>query len=246
MILEAIIDEQVYTLNVPDPVIERGGDFFDQLDRDMDQGWQMGREWVEAPDRLQRCQIIADKLLTALEKENEKLGMLMAGYILCRLPNVQSVELDIQGEIQNNQFQFNDAATPSDAPGVGVSAGESVAAVAATTKGAATAWGSVAPPVSSNNEDSSSTEPDSTEGSTDGNITGSASGLPKGLSKMQAMAQAGQDVTQVFKVGKAFRFSVFDHASASWQDSPLIATEDEAERLRQQAFKARYEALQQH
>lgn len=253
MILEAIIDEQVYTLNVPDPVIERGSDFFEQLDRDMDQGWQMGREWVEAPDRLQRCQIIADKLLTALEKENHKLGMLMAGYILSRLPNVQSVELDIQGEIQNNQFQFNDATTPSDAPSVGVSAGEPVAAVAATRKGAATAKASVVPPVTRtseearvNNGDSSSTEPGSTEESIDGNMAGAASGLPKGLGKMQAMAQAGQDVTQVFKVGKAFRFSVFDHASFSWQDSPLIATEDEAERLRQLAFKARYEALQQH
>ena len=114
MILKAIIDEQVYTLNVPDPVIERGGDFFDQLDRDMDQGWQMSREWVEAPNRLQRCQIIADKLLTALEKENEKLGMLMAGYILDRLPNVESVELDVQGEIQNNQFSFRDQGSSAD------------------------------------------------------------------------------------------------------------------------------------
>ncbi|MFP4280927.1 MAG: hypothetical protein ACLFQI_13120, partial [Halochromatium sp.] len=109
MILKAIIDEQVYTLNVPDPVIARGGDFFAQLDRDMDQGWQMSREWVEAPNRLQRCQIIADKLLTALEKENEKLGMLMAGYILTRLPGVESVELDVQGEVQNNRFRFQGA-----------------------------------------------------------------------------------------------------------------------------------------
>ena len=192
MILKAIIDEQVYTLNVPEPVIERGGDFFAQLDRDMDQGWQMSREWVEAPNRLQRCQIIADKLLTALEKENEKLGMLMAGYILTRLPEVESVELDVQGEVQNNQFRFKEAA------GLGEAAGAK--------------------------------EPSSAPAA--------------GLDKMQALAQAGQDVTQVFKVGKAYRFSVFDHASSRWQDSPLIATEAEAEHLRQERFKARYEALQ--
>jgi hypothetical protein len=60
---------------------------------------------------------------------------------------------------------------------------------------------------------------------------------------MQAMAQAGNDVTKVFKVGKAWRFSVYDHASGSWQESPLIATEQEAERLRQAAFRERYEAL---
>jgi hypothetical protein len=58
------------------------------------------------------------------------------------------------------------------------------------------------------------------------------------------MEQAGNDVTKVFKVGKAFRFSVFDHGSGTWQDSPTIATEQEAERLRQEAFKARFESLQ--
>ncbi|MFP4246392.1 MAG: hypothetical protein ACLFQ1_04370 [Halochromatium sp.] len=212
MILKAIIDEQVYTLNVPDPVIARGGDFFAQLDRDMDQGWQMSREWVEAPNRLQRCQIIADKLLTALEKENEKLGMLMAGYILTRLPGVESVELDVQGEVQNNRFRFQGAG--------GLGATDSASG------------------------DSGRGPERDLAGNQTGDLAGDLAGLPSGLDKMQALAQAGQDVTQVFKVGKAYRFSVFDHASGRWQDSPLIATEAEAERLRQERFKARYEALQ--
>lgn len=207
MILKAIVDEQVYTLNVPAPVIEQATDFFDQLDRDMDQGWQMSREWVEAPNHLQRCQIIADKLLSALEKENNRLGMLMAGYILARLENVESVELDVQGEIQNNVFRFHQSDTP-------------------------------------NNPEAATTQP--SPASAPGTSSAEDSGaMPSGLDKMGAMAQAGQDVTQVFKVGKAYRFSVFDHASSTWQDSPLVATEPEAERLRQQAFKARYEALQQ-
>jgi hypothetical protein len=68
---------------------------------------------------------------------------------------------------------------------------------------------------------------------------------PAGLGKLEAMEQAGEDVTKVFKVGKGFRFSVYDHASGQWQDSPLIASRAEAERLRQEAFKARFEALQQ-
>ena len=58
------------------------------------------------------------------------------------------------------------------------------------------------------------------------------------------MEQAGSDVTKVFKVGKAYRFSVFDHDQQLWVDSPLIATESEASRLRQEAFKARFDALQ--
>ncbi len=233
MILKAIIDEQVYTLNVPDPVIERGGDFFAQLDRDLDQGWQMSREWVESPNRLQRCQIIADKLLTALEKENEKLGMLMAGYILTRLPEVESVELDVQGEVQNNHFRFKETASQP----LGQLSTQAASEPAASVATSATA------PDSGHSGDSDS-------GSGPGGDPGhdqaehNQAGLPAGLDKMQALAQAGQDVTQVFKVGKAYRFSVFDHASGGWRDSPLIATEAEAERLRQEAFKARYDALQ--
>lgn len=192
MILKAIIDDQVYELNVPDALLAAAGPFFAQLDRDMDQGRQMSREWVGAPDRLQRCQIVADKLLTALEQENDKLGRLMAGYILSRLPGVESVELDIHGEIQNNRFNLAD---------------HQPAAAAPTPVRTASAPGG-------------------------------------GLSKLAAMEQAGNDVTKVFKVGKGWRFSVFDHASATWQDAPLAASEAEAARLRQEAFKARYEALQ--
>lgn len=212
MILKAIVDDQVYTLNVPDPILRQGGAFFDQLDRDMDQGWQMSREWVDAPDRLQRCQIVADKLLSALEKENQRLGLMMAGYIVARLPNVEAVEFDLQGEIQNNQFRFRDTST------------DAAAAASATAA----------------SPDRTAGIPPKTESSPALATTGAT---PAGLGKMAAMAQAGQDVTKVFKVGKAWRFSVFDHGSQSWQDSPLIATEPEAERLRQAALKARYESL---
>ena len=193
MILKAIIDDREYSLNVPDAVIEKGEELFAKLDADMDEGWQMSREWVQSPNRVERCQIVADKLLTALEKENERLGMLMAGYILTRMPGVDSVEIDIEGEIQNTQF-------------VGQ---EQKAAPAAAAPDAHTQPAAV-----------------------------------KGLSKLEAMEQAGNDVTKVFKVGKAYRFSVFDQGTASWRDSPMIATEPEAERLRQEAFKERFEALQ--
>jgi hypothetical protein len=190
MILKAIIEDQEYSLNVPEEILAEGESFFTRLDRDMDSGWQMSREWVDNPNRIQRCQIIADKLLTALEKENHKLGMLMAGYILSRLPGVESVEPDTHGEIQNTQFTV--AERPS------------------------------APPSSAGQK----TQP------------------PAGLGKLEAMEQAGNDVTKIFKVGKGYRYSVYDHETAQWQDSPLIATEQEAERLRQEAFKERFEALQ--
>jgi hypothetical protein len=203
MLLKAIIEDQEYTLNVPESLLAGCEDFCAKLDADMDAGWQMSREWVQSPNLEQRCQIVADKLLSALEKENHKVGTLMAAYILKRLPNVEAVELDVQGEIQNNSFRFREA--PQPVPGASAP--------------------SPAP------------EP-SPAGS-----TSQTEGMPAGLNRMQAMAQAGHDVTKVFKVGKAWRFSVYDHATGSWRESPLIATEQEAERLRQAAFKERYEAL---
>jgi len=57
------------------------------------------------------------------------------------------------------------------------------------------------------------------------------------------MEQAGREVTQVFRVGRGYRFSVFDHETGTWMDAPLAPTEQEAERLRQASFRARYEAL---
>jgi hypothetical protein len=101
----------------------------------MDAGWQMSREWVEKPDRLQRCQIVADKLLTALECENQKLGMMMAGYILARLPGVESVELDVQGEIQNNRFNLAEHRPAEETPARGAEArSPQAAAVSASSR----------------------------------------------------------------------------------------------------------------
>lgn len=239
MILEAIVDDQVFNLNVPESLLSQASGFFDQLDRDMDQGWQMSREWVAAPDRMQRGQIVADKLLTALENENDKLGLLMAGYLLSRLPGLKSVELDIQGEIQNNLFQFHPAAS---AESNTLSDAASQPDNSRTGDQASFQSGSQTHP-SARAEQQAQTSASPTAQQMQAKAQ-DCSGAPRGLSKLAAMAQAGQDVTQVFRVGKGYRFSVFDHGSQSWQDGPLLKTQEEAERLREQVFSSRYEALQ--
>ncbi len=118
MILKVILDENIYELNVPEAFLERAVDFFDKMDRDMDAGWQMSREWVDHPDRLQRCRIVTDKLVTALENENDDLGRLMAGYILSRAPEIETIEPDVSGETQNTVFILREGtpAPPAEAP----------------------------------------------------------------------------------------------------------------------------------
>ena len=79
--------------------IQQGQPFFAQMDKDMDGGWRMGPEYVHEPDITQRCQIVADRVLGAFHTENKKMVLLMSGYILTRLPQVQEVVVDTSGDI---------------------------------------------------------------------------------------------------------------------------------------------------
>ena len=192
MILKVEIDDQLLELNVPEGFLDKAQDFFAKMDADMDQGWQVNREWVERPDRMLRAQIAADKLLTALENEDHKLGRLMAGYIVSRVPEIETLELNPAGETRDHIIRTGDA-------------GADLAAAAQA-------------PIAH-------------------------AGIPTGLSKMEAMAQASKDVSQVFKMGRQYRFSVYNHATQSWEESPAIGDREQAEAMREYAFKSRFEAL---
>jgi len=64
----------------------------------------MSREWVENPGTIQRCQIAADRILTSLHTESEKMATLMAAYILKKLPNVTTVDIDTEGDMTQTSF----------------------------------------------------------------------------------------------------------------------------------------------
>lgn len=106
MLLNIRIEDQTYPLDVPDSIVAEGSDFFSVIDRDLDKGWQMSRSWVDNPDNEQRCQIVADKMLSAFEHENQKSLLMLAGYILARMPEVKSVDISTSGEIQETSFEF--------------------------------------------------------------------------------------------------------------------------------------------
>jgi len=106
MRFKVIVGEQVYAVEVPEDLLREAGDFHARLDRDMDRGWQMSREFVAQPDPLQRCQIVADKLLTGIIEGNESTAMLMAGYIALRMPGAVGVDIDASGEMQNTELLY--------------------------------------------------------------------------------------------------------------------------------------------
>lgn len=106
MRFKVIVGEETFAVEVPDDMLQDGADFFVKMDRDMDQGWQMSRDYVECPDQLERCQIVADKLLTNIVNQNETAAMLMAAYIIKRMPGVAGVDVDTTGEIQNTELLY--------------------------------------------------------------------------------------------------------------------------------------------
>lgn len=109
MKLNVFIEDRMHTIEVPADVLEEGEEFFRKIDQDMDRGWQMGPDFIENPDRIQRCQIAANRLLNALSTAREASVLLMAGYILKRLPGVTGVNVDIAGEMQNTEFIYDEA-----------------------------------------------------------------------------------------------------------------------------------------
>ncbi len=109
MILNIVIGENTIPIDVPDFIVEEASDVFDKIDLDMNNGWQMSREWVDALNTEQRCQVVADKLLTAMETENEKMQMMMAAYILNRVPGIKGVRVATDGEIQETELLMHES-----------------------------------------------------------------------------------------------------------------------------------------
>ena len=106
MILNIRIEEQSFNVDVPDVLLQEAGDFFQSIDRDMDQGWQMSRSWVDKPSLEQRCQIVADRILSAFEHENKKSLMMLCGYILSKMPQIKAIDISTNGEMQETLFEF--------------------------------------------------------------------------------------------------------------------------------------------
>ncbi|MCP4876464.1 MAG: hypothetical protein GY896_13470 [Gammaproteobacteria bacterium] len=97
-------DDKSYILDVPAKLALEADEFFEKMDRDMNCGWQMSRWWVPEPDQNQRCQIVADKLLIAMQDGNEEFALLMCAYILKNKPATKTIRINTDGEIQGNEI----------------------------------------------------------------------------------------------------------------------------------------------
>lgn len=102
MILKVFLEDQTYPIEVPDYIVNEAEDFFSFLDNDMNKGWQMSQFWVDDPDLNQRCQIAADKILTALNNDDQKTGVMLSAYILNRMPGTTELHLSLSGDMNEH------------------------------------------------------------------------------------------------------------------------------------------------
>ncbi len=118
MKLSITVGDKLFRVELSAQFLAEAEPFYQKMDRDMDRGWQMGREFIERPDRKQRCQIAANRLMTSMSTGNTTMVELMAGYIASRLPGVSGVQVDIAGEMDQTEFTFAPPSTSdADAPG---------------------------------------------------------------------------------------------------------------------------------
>lgn len=104
MQLKLKINDTTHTVDVPPFIVNEAHDFFAMIDQDLDRGYQMSRHWVERPQPEQRCQIVADKLLTALSNGNQKSSTLLAAYILKKMPHVRTVVFNTEGDMTEHDL----------------------------------------------------------------------------------------------------------------------------------------------
>lgn len=106
MVLNVVTGEHPIRIEVPEFLISDAVELFHKMDKDMDRGWQMSRLWVDKLSDIQRCQVAADRLLTALENENENMKLMMAGYILYKMPNVKNIYIDTEGDMTATELEI--------------------------------------------------------------------------------------------------------------------------------------------
>jgi hypothetical protein len=106
MKLNVHIGDYSRQIDVPDAKLAEAEGIFAKMNDDMDKGWQMSRSWVDNLDARQRCQVAADRLLTAIENENDAMAMLMAGYILKTMPGIQGIYISVDGDMNQTEIEM--------------------------------------------------------------------------------------------------------------------------------------------
>jgi len=100
------IDDESYTLEVTDELMQELKGAHDEMDAEYDRGLQLGRYWIETPDLEQRCQLTANKVVSAIHQENIRQFYIMAAYILSKFPDLKRVTVSSDFEISDIDIEL--------------------------------------------------------------------------------------------------------------------------------------------
>ena len=105
MILNLNIDQQPYEIEIAPELIAELKGIIEGMDKEYDQGVQMGRYWVENPSDEQRCQVAANNIVNTLHTENKRMLYIMSAYIVYKFPEVKCVTVNTEYEMHEIDIQ---------------------------------------------------------------------------------------------------------------------------------------------
>ncbi len=97
MQIDLYADEQRWPIEFDPALLSEARDYFSKLDTDMAQGWQLGRHWIAQPTLEERCQIVAERLRIAVERQQRAPMAMLAAYLASRIPNLREVHIGEEG-----------------------------------------------------------------------------------------------------------------------------------------------------
>ena len=99
-----VLRDNEEALKIKKKIVEEAQSFFNQMDLDMNKGWQMSKSWVENPSQIQKCQIAADRLFTSIHLNKKETAIMMAAYIINQMPDVKIIDIDVSGNMEETTF----------------------------------------------------------------------------------------------------------------------------------------------
>ncbi len=87
-----INDEAVLEFDRSKPVPGHQRQYLDSMDAQMDQGIQLGSDFIKEPNPLQRSQFVANSLVNAVLKDEYSIAIAMCTYLAKRLPDLQQIK----------------------------------------------------------------------------------------------------------------------------------------------------------
>ena len=98
---QSLDDTILYVIVNDDPILEfdrkkpmpgHQRQYLDNMDSQMDQGIQLGKDFIKEPNALQRSQFVANSLVNLLLKDEYSMAIAMCSYLAKRLPDLQQVK----------------------------------------------------------------------------------------------------------------------------------------------------------